>query len=174
MDIAEAQRALGRFGKLDRIDVTVGAGEDLGVVERAARGALPEGYLVRRPGTRSEENQRMLRAFRWNLRVLSYISLVVGARPNSRSSASAARRISVTCVRVWRESGLNAGPADEYALTVETGRQHLPTADDGWVLEHLACPPASALDAVDGPQSRSSSRHPARAVTTAPHRGDRG
>ena len=32
-----------------------------------------------KPGTRSEENQRMLRAFRWNLRVLSYISLVVGA-----------------------------------------------------------------------------------------------
>jgi putative ABC transport system permease protein len=79
MDIAEAQRALGRFGKLDRIDVTVGANEDLGAVERAVRGAVPEGYLVRRPGTRSEENQRMLRAFRWNLRVLSYISLVVGA-----------------------------------------------------------------------------------------------
>src|SRR5581483_8392277 len=35
--------------------------------------------FVRRPGARSEENQRMLRAFRWNLRVLSYISLVVGA-----------------------------------------------------------------------------------------------
>ena len=32
-----------------------------------------------KPGARSEENQRMLRAFRWNLRVLSYISLVVGA-----------------------------------------------------------------------------------------------
>lgn len=79
MDIAEAQRALGRFGKLDRIDVTVGANEDLGAVERAVRGAVPEGYLVRRPGTRAEENQRMLRAFRWNLRVLSYISLVVGA-----------------------------------------------------------------------------------------------
>jgi putative ABC transport system permease protein len=79
MDIAEAQRVLGRFGKLDRIDVTVGSDEDFVAVERAVRGALPPGYLLRRPGTRSEENQRMLRAFRWNLRVLSYISLVVGA-----------------------------------------------------------------------------------------------
>ena len=79
MDIAEAQRALGRFGKLDRIDVTVLPDEDFAQVERAVRGVLPPGYLLRRPGTRSEENQRMLRAFRWNLRVLSYISLVVGA-----------------------------------------------------------------------------------------------
>jgi putative ABC transport system permease protein len=79
MDIAEAQQALGRFGKLDRIDVTIGPDEDFVAVERAVRGALPPGYLLRRPGTRGEENQRMLRAFRWNLRVLSYISLVVGA-----------------------------------------------------------------------------------------------
>jgi putative ABC transport system permease protein len=43
------------------------------------RATLPAGYRVEKPGTRSQENQRMLRAFRWNLRVLSYISLVVGA-----------------------------------------------------------------------------------------------
>ena len=79
MDIAEAQQALRRFGKLDRIDVTIGRGEDFGAVERAIRKLLPPGYLLEKPGTRSEENQRMLRAFRWNLKVLSYISLVVGA-----------------------------------------------------------------------------------------------
>ena len=79
MDIAEAQQALGRFGKLDRMDVTVGHDEDFRKVERAIRKVLPAGYLLERPGTRSEENQRMLRAFRWNLKVLSYISLVVGA-----------------------------------------------------------------------------------------------
>jgi putative ABC transport system permease protein len=79
MDIAEAQQLLGRFGKLDRIDVTVGHGQSFGAVERAVRAALPAGYLIEKPGSRSDENQRMLRAFRWNLRVLSYISLVVGA-----------------------------------------------------------------------------------------------
>lgn len=79
LDIATADELLGRSGRLDRIDVTVLPGEDPGRVEAAVRAALPAGFLVNRPGTRSEENQWMLRAFRWNLRVLSYISLVVGA-----------------------------------------------------------------------------------------------
>ena len=79
VDIADAQQALHRYGKLDRIDVTVGPREDFPQVEKAIRSVLPVSAQVARPGARSEENQRMLRAFRWNLRVLSYISLVVGA-----------------------------------------------------------------------------------------------
>jgi putative ABC transport system permease protein len=79
IDIAALETALGRYGKLDRIDVTVGSGENFGGVEQGIRKLLPPAYLVERPGMRNEENQRMLRAFRWNLRVLSYISLVVGA-----------------------------------------------------------------------------------------------
>ena len=79
LDIAAAQQALGRYGKLDRIDVAVGKGEEFASVEQAVRTLLPAGYLIEKPGARSDENQRMLRAFRWNLRVLSYISLVVGA-----------------------------------------------------------------------------------------------
>ena len=79
LDIADAQRALDRYGKLDRIDVTVSPAEDFSRVEAAIRQTLPPSYLIEKPGARSAENQRMLRAFRWNLRVLSYISLVVGA-----------------------------------------------------------------------------------------------
>jgi putative ABC transport system permease protein len=79
LDIAEAQKALDSYGKLDRIDVQVRPDEDLGKVEQSIRALLPSGYTIDRPGARSAENQRMLRAFRWNLRVLSYISLVVGA-----------------------------------------------------------------------------------------------
>src|SRR5436305_721164 len=41
LDIARAQELLGRFGKLDRIDVTAGAGEDLDRVERQIRAVLP-------------------------------------------------------------------------------------------------------------------------------------
>jgi putative ABC transport system permease protein len=78
-DIADAQQALHRLGKLDRIDVAVARSEDFARVERAIRAVLPPAYFVERPGIRNEENQRMLRAFRWNLRVLGYISLVVGA-----------------------------------------------------------------------------------------------
>jgi len=79
IDIAAAQKVLGQYGKLDRIDVTVDRGEDFAQVETEIKALLPASYLVERPGARNQENQRMLRAFRWNLRVLSYISLVVGA-----------------------------------------------------------------------------------------------
>ncbi len=79
IDIATAQQRFHRYGKLDRIDVAVGPDEEFERVDRAIRAALPSSYLIDKPGTRSDENQRMLRAFRWNLRVLSYISLVVGA-----------------------------------------------------------------------------------------------
>jgi putative ABC transport system permease protein len=79
LDIAAAQRALNQYGKIDRIDVFLSAGENLARVEQEIRNVLPPGYRIEKQGTRSQENQRMLRAFRWNLRVLSYISLVVGA-----------------------------------------------------------------------------------------------
>jgi putative ABC transport system permease protein len=79
VDIADAQQLLARYGKLDRIDVTVAPSENFARVEKAVRAALPAGYLIEKPGVRNEENQRMVRAFRWNLRVLGYISLVVGA-----------------------------------------------------------------------------------------------
>ena len=79
LDIAAAQQALSQYGKLDRIEVLVSPREDFTRVEQEIRLVLPASYRIEKPGSRSEENQRMLRAFRWNLRVLSYISLVVGA-----------------------------------------------------------------------------------------------
>ena len=78
-DIADVQQALGRYGKLDRIDVFLSKGESLEHMEQMIRSMLPSGYQVTRSGTRSFENQKMLGAFRWNLRILSYIALVVGA-----------------------------------------------------------------------------------------------
>ena len=47
--------------------------------ETILRSALPAGLTVAREGTQTDENRRMLAAFRWNLRVLSYVSLAVGA-----------------------------------------------------------------------------------------------
>jgi putative ABC transport system permease protein len=76
VDIAAAQRLLDMYGKLDRIEVFVAAGED---AERLIKATIPSTWDVQTPGARSEENRRMLRAFRWNLQILSYISLLVGA-----------------------------------------------------------------------------------------------
>ena len=79
MDIWAAQAALGKTGRLDRIEVALpDQGDEAAWIEKV-RGALPEGVIIERRGARTEANQKMLAAFRWNLRVLSYISLVVGA-----------------------------------------------------------------------------------------------
>ena len=43
------------------------------------RAPLPAGVELHREGSQTDENRRMLGAFRWNLRMLSYVALVVGA-----------------------------------------------------------------------------------------------
>ncbi|MDE3198668.1 MAG: ABC transporter permease, partial [Acidobacteriota bacterium] len=79
LDIADAQQLLGMEGRLDRIEAVLGPRENPDAAERLIRATVPSTYEVQTPGARSDENRRMLRAFRWNLRILSYISLLVGA-----------------------------------------------------------------------------------------------
>jgi putative ABC transport system permease protein len=79
VDIAPAQELLESYGRIDHVEVMVGPNESADTVERAIRGAIPFGYDISTPGARAEDSQRMLRAFRTNLGVLSYISLLVGA-----------------------------------------------------------------------------------------------
>jgi len=79
MDVAAAQRVLARFGRVDRILLKVPETPGLEEWQQRLRGVLPAGVEVRPQGTGTNENRRMLAAFRWNLRLLSYISLVVGA-----------------------------------------------------------------------------------------------
>jgi putative ABC transport system permease protein len=79
MDIAAAQRTLGRTGTLDRILIKLPHNADLGEWKKKLEAALPEGVQIRPQGSGTAENRKMLAAFRWNLRLLSYIALVVGA-----------------------------------------------------------------------------------------------
>ena len=79
MDIAAAQRALNRFGRVDRILLKVPQTPSLEEWQQRLRTVLPAGVEVRPQGSGTNENRRMLAGFRWNLRLLSYISLVVGA-----------------------------------------------------------------------------------------------
>src|ERR1700680_1620924 len=79
MDLAAAQRALNRFGRVDRILLKVPESASLEEWQRRVRAGLPPRVEVRAHGIRTNENRRMLAAFRWNLRLLSYIALIVGA-----------------------------------------------------------------------------------------------
>jgi len=78
MDIAAAQRAVGRPGRVDRILLKTPLEPELNEWEQRLRAVLLEGIDVRPQGTGTTENRQMLAAFRWNLKLLSYISLIVG------------------------------------------------------------------------------------------------
>jgi putative ABC transport system permease protein len=96
MDIGAAQQAFNRPGRVDRLRFT-SDGADSSAWRAALRGLLPD-VEIRPFGTGTAQNRQMLEAFRWNLRVLSYIALVV-----VRSSSLA---ISVSVVRRRAEIGV--------------------------------------------------------------------
>jgi putative ABC transport system permease protein len=79
MDIAAAQQALNRFGRVDRVLIKAPPAVRVEEWQQRLTQALPSGALVRPAGAGTNENRRMLAAFRWNLNLLSYIALVVGA-----------------------------------------------------------------------------------------------
>jgi putative ABC transport system permease protein len=78
MDIAAAQWALGRIGRLDRLDVLLADRKGIEQVEQEIRAQLPAGISVQRPGRRGAQVEKMLEAFHFNLAALSYIALLVG------------------------------------------------------------------------------------------------
>ena len=78
-DIGLAQFVTGKTGKVDSIDVVVPGTRNTDDWRRLIASHVPTSVEVAPQGTRTDENRKMLSAFRWNLRVLSYIALVVGA-----------------------------------------------------------------------------------------------
>ena len=78
MDIAAAQLALDRLGRVDRVDVRLADGLDAAAARQAIAGRLPPGLAVQRPERRGAQVEKMLAAFHFNLTALSYIALLVG------------------------------------------------------------------------------------------------
>ena len=78
-DIGLAQEVTGKIGSLDRIDVRIPPDRSLESWQQILRDRLPISVSVEREGSRTDENRKMLSAFRLNLRVLSCIALIVGA-----------------------------------------------------------------------------------------------
>jgi putative ABC transport system permease protein len=79
MDLSTAERLLRRPGRVDRILLRIPEAADADQWQNHIAAVLPAGVELRPQGTGTAENRKMLAAFRWNLRLLSYIALVVGA-----------------------------------------------------------------------------------------------
>ncbi|MBY0494997.1 MAG: ABC transporter permease [Cyanobacteria bacterium] len=88
MDIAAAQLAFDRLGRVDRIDVLLpdgaplrqgyGGQADIEQTLQAIAKRLPAGVFAQRPSRRGEQVETMLAAFHTNLTALSWIALIVG------------------------------------------------------------------------------------------------
>jgi len=79
MDLAAAQNATQKLGRVDRILLKLPDNPGLDVWQQSLRDILPSGVALNPQGSQTAANRRMLSAFRWNLRILSYIALLVGA-----------------------------------------------------------------------------------------------
>jgi putative ABC transport system permease protein len=78
-DIGLAQLVTGKAGKVDTIDVLIPNTQTAAYWRQLIASQVPASVDVAPQGARTDENRKMLSAFRWNLRVLSYIALLVGA-----------------------------------------------------------------------------------------------
>ncbi|MDE2484973.1 MAG: FtsX-like permease family protein, partial [candidate division NC10 bacterium] len=77
LDIAAAQVAFGKFGRLDRIDLVTDERVPLDEIRARLTTLLPPHLTVQRPDRRGPQVEKMLRAFRLNLTALSAIALLV-------------------------------------------------------------------------------------------------
>jgi putative ABC transport system permease protein len=78
LDIAAAQLAFDRLGRVDRIDVRLADPAALDRAEKAIDARLPPGLAVQRPARRGAQVEKMLAAFQFNLGALSLVALLVG------------------------------------------------------------------------------------------------
>ena len=78
MDIAAAQITFGMVGKVDRIDIVTDEKKAVEDVAQDLRTVLPSHMTVERPANRTRQVEQMVRAFRLNLTVLSWVGLLVG------------------------------------------------------------------------------------------------
>ena len=79
MDIAGAQLALGRLGKLSRIDLIVAGSNSPENLRRSLQASLPAGVIFETPEVASEQSGNLTRAYRVNLSMLAAIALLTGA-----------------------------------------------------------------------------------------------
>lgn len=78
IDIAFAQQAFDRLGRLSRIDVRLASGADVEHVRQSLSELLPPGAQIVTPGAASDDALRLSRAYRSNLTALALVALFTG------------------------------------------------------------------------------------------------
>lgn len=78
MDLFGAQNLLGRLGQIDRIDVKLADSAPRQELLERIRKIIPDTAFLRSVSEAVSQSDKMLRAFRYNLTALSYLSLIVG------------------------------------------------------------------------------------------------
>ena len=78
MDIGDAQASFNRLGYLDRIDIVLKDSKKADYMKRLIQSEITSGLIVDRPQRRGSDVQKMLGSFQLNLKVLSFISVLVG------------------------------------------------------------------------------------------------
>src|SRR4030095_3360231 len=136
LDIAAAQLAFDRFGRVDRVDVRLADPAALNRAEKAIGARLPPGLAVQRPARRVAQVEKMLAAFQFNLGALSMVALLVGLFLiyNTVATSVIARREEIG---VLRALGTSRGTilalllGDAAALAAIVGALGVPL---GWLL----------------------------------------
>lgn len=77
MDIAAAQIAFEKTGRLDRIDIQFLNPTDFESMREKISALLPEHMKVERPQRKNRQVEKMLQAFQYNLTALSFVALLV-------------------------------------------------------------------------------------------------
>ena len=77
MDIAAAQWAFERIGKLDRIDIEFKSKQNFESMGEKISEVLPDFLRVDRPERKNRQVEKMLQAFQYNLTALSFVALIV-------------------------------------------------------------------------------------------------
>ncbi len=78
MDVAAAQQAFDRVGRLTRVDLRVRPGVDTAALRSRLLPLLPAGIAIEAPQQRVDTTTRMSRAYRVNLNVLALVALFTG------------------------------------------------------------------------------------------------
>jgi len=101
MDIAAAQWAFDRLGRVDRVDLRLADPARLDDAERIIASRLPAGLAVQRPARRGAQVERMLASFQFNLAALSWVAVLVGLFlvHNTVSTSVIARREEIGMLR---------------------------------------------------------------------------